>query len=216
MENIRVLLVDDHAVVRHGTRFLLNQDRTVEVVGEAARGEEACEQYDKLRPDVLVLDLSLPGIGGLAAIERIRARDAAAKIVVFTMHDEKIYLSRALQAGARGFVTKHTAGDHLLRAIHRVASGETYLDDQLVEKIALDHSSETSEDPLGQLTAREFDIFCLLARGYTTRQAAEELHLGYKTVANYATSIKSKLSADTAADLARIAYRRGLLENDAV
>ncbi len=209
---ITVMLVDDHAVVRAGYRLLLSQTEDIRVVCEAERGEEACQMYLEHRPQVVVMDLSLPGIGGLAAVRRLTSRDSAARILMFSIHDEPVYVVRALEAGAKGYITKSCAPEVLVDAVRRIAGGDTYLEQELAQKMAVQNVTKAERNAtLNALSAREFDVFCLLARGFTTREVAEELRLGYKTVANYATLIKSKLNVSTTAEMARLAYQYGLI-----
>jgi two-component system invasion response regulator UvrY len=210
---ITVMLVDDHAVVRAGYRLLLSETPNIEVVCEAERGEEACQFYPEHRPRVVVMDLNLPGIGGLAALRRIIGRDPEARILMFSIHDELVYVVRALEAGARGYITKSCAPDLLVEAVARIARGETFLEPDIAQKLAIQSVSHDERHmALNTLSAREFDVFCLLARGYSTREAAEELRLGFKTVSNYATLIKDKLKVNTTAELVRLAYQYGLIQ----
>lgn len=212
-EYIRVLLVDDHAVVRAGLRLLLNQSVGIAVAGEAERGEQVCAGYAELQPDVVLMDLSLPGIGGLGAIRRLLQREPAARVLVFSVFDEPVYVTRALQAGARGYVTKNSAPEILCEAIRRLSRNQTYLEPELAQKLALQGIQRPlTDDALAALSPREFEIFCLLAQGQTPRQAADRLCLSYKTVANHVTTIKAKLNLQSAAEMARLAYLRGLLE----
>jgi len=205
MTIIRVLLVDDHAVVRAGFRLLLASVDAIEVVAEAARCEEACKLYDDWRPEVVVMDLSMPGIGGLEGIRRIVARDPDAKILVFSIHDEKVYVDRALAAGAKGYITKNSAPEILVSAVHDIAAGKTYIEAGLIAARSPQAGQKGGQALLATLTPKEFDVFRLLAKGLTTHEAAGELCLGVKTVANYSTQIKTKLNVNTAAELARIA-----------
>lgn len=204
-EKIKVLLVDDHAVVRAGFRMLLSSVESIEVIAEAARCEEACKLYDEWRPDVVVMDLSMPGIGGLEGIRRIGARDSGAKVLVFSIHDEKVYVERAFAAGAKGYLTKNSAPDLLITAVQTIVEGEIFIEAGL--KAARSETAATNQirPLLDSLTPKEFDVFRLLAKGLTTHEAANELCLGVKTVANYSTLIKAKLKVNTAAELARIA-----------
>jgi two-component system, NarL family, invasion response regulator UvrY len=214
VNTISVILVDDHAVVRAGYRLLLSQAADITVVGEAERGEEACQKFFALRPDVLVMDLSLPGIGGLAAIRRICNRDARARILAFSIHDEPVYISRTLEAGAKGYLSKSCPPDILVEAVRRVAAAEIYIEPALAQRLAIQNYSGADVSPsLEHLSAREFDVFCLLAKGHTTREVAEELRMGYKTAANYATAIKSKLGVNTTAEMARLAYQCGIFKS---
>jgi DNA-binding NarL/FixJ family response regulator len=211
---ITVMLVDDHAVVRAGYRMLLAQSGPIEVVCEAASGEEACQYYQERQPRVVVMDLNLPGIGGLAATRRIIGRDPAAKILIFSIHDELVYVIRSLEAGAKGYITKSCAPDLLVDAVIRIARNETLIEPAIAQKLAIQHCSgqQPNAATLDILSAREFDVFCLLAKGYSTREAAGELKLGIKTVSNYASLIKDKLNVHTTADLVRLAYQHGLIQ----
>jgi len=216
---IKVILVDDHAVVRAGFRMLLSTDDAIEVIAEAERGEQACQLYLEKQPDVMVLDLSMPGIGGLETIRRICNRDSHAKILVFSVHDEMVYVDRAMNAGAKGYITKHAHPEILIEAIQKIAEGEVYIEQGLIRP----DGALSSEDPetkeadykaiIGSLSAREFDVFLLLAKGLTAHKIADELCLGYKTVANYGTQIRSKLKVSSAAELAHIAIVLGVMKN---
>jgi two-component system, NarL family, invasion response regulator UvrY len=211
MSRVRLLLVDDHAVVRTGYRALL-QDSAVEVVGEAADGSAACQQYLALAPDVVVMDLSLPGIGGLEAIRRIVARDPGARILVFSIHDDVAFVEQTLRAGARGYITKSSAAEVLVEAVCEVASGGIYLDRSLAQGLAL-RQAHGQEGELSTLSVREFEIFCLLAEGSATATIARRLSLSHKTVANYATQIKRKLNLQSTAELVHLAIRHGIVSN---
>lgn len=210
---ITVMLVDDHAVVRAGYRLFLSQTGNIEVVCEAARGEEACQYYLDYRPEVTVMDLNLPGIGGLAALRRIVARDPAAKALMFSIHDELMYVTRALEAGAKGYITKSCAPELLVEAVVKIAADETFLEPDIAQKLAYQSVARNeSQVALNTLSAREFDVFCLLAKGLNTREVAEELQLGYKTVSNYASLIKDKLNVNTTTELVRLAYQYGVIK----
>ncbi|QSA96232.1 response regulator transcription factor [Methylococcus sp. EFPC2] len=208
-----VLLVDDHAVVRAGFRLLLSQSGRVAEIREVERGEEACQHYASFGADVIVMDLSLPGIGGLATIRRICARDPRARILACSMHNEAVYVTRAIEAGARGYVSKSSAPDILLEAVLQIAAGEIYFSADVARAAGAELLARSDRtDELNTLSAREFDIFMRLAQGLTTREVADELCLSYKTVANYTTLLKTKLGAQTSAELARLAYRCGVLK----
>lgn len=210
-ECIKVILVDDHAVVRAGFRMLLSTGEGIEVIAEAERGEAACRLYLEKQPDVVVMDLSMPGIGGLESIRRICSRDNRAKILVFSVHDEMVYVNRAMAAGAKGYISKNSAPAILVQAIHKIAAGETYIEPAFI-KNSPDQTGENGYKTLIEsLSAREFDVFLLLAKGLTTHKIADELCLGYKTVANYGTQIRAKLNVSTVAELTHIAIASGII-----
>lgn len=211
LDTIRVLLVDDHAVVRAGYQMLLKNTDDIEVVAEAETGEQACKAYIDTQPDVVVMDLSMPGIGGLEAIRRIVARDTDAKILVFSMHEDTVFVEQALQAGARGYITKSSAPEILVEAIRALASGQSHLDSELAQRLAF-QKTRGKNTPFSDLSTREFEIFCLLAEGLNTSEIAKRLSLSYKTVANYSTQIKNKLNVSTVAELARLAIRHKILD----
>jgi len=214
MSKITVMLVDDHAVVRAGYRLLLSETDRITVAQEAERGEEAYQLYEKNRPQVVVMDLNLPGIGGLATIRRICLRDPEAKILACSIHDELLFVQRALEAGARGYVSKGCPADLLVDAVVRIANGETYVEPSLAQRMVVQTiTGHAPSSVLNMLTEREFDIFCLLAKGYTTREVADELCLGYKTVSNYLGVIKHKLNINTIAEMTQIAYQQGIIKS---
>lgn len=208
---IRVLLVDDHAVVRAGYQMLLQNTDDIEVVSEADSGELACKHYVDSEPDVVVMDLSMPGMGGLEAIRRIVARDSDARILVFSMHESTIFVEQALQAGARGYITKSSAPEVLIEAIRELAAGRSHIDSEIAQQLAF-KKTKGEDTPFSDLSTREFEIFCLLAEGLNTSEISKRLSLSYKTVANYSTQIKSKLEVSTVAEIARIAIRYKIIE----
>lgn len=209
--NIRVLLVDDHAVVRAGYRALLENVDGIEVIAEAESGEDACRLYPELKPDVVIMDLSLPGIGGLEAIRRLTTRDDEARIMVISMHEDIVFVEKALQAGAKGYLPKSSAPELLSVAIRQIAAGEIHLDTAIAQRLAYQKTRGDSS-PFIDLSSREFEIFQLLAEGKDKNDIAEKLSLGYKTVANYSTQIKNKLKVHTEAELTRIAIRHELIK----
>jgi len=211
--SIKVILVDDHAVVRAGFKMLLSTDERIEVIAEAERGEQAIQLYCEQQPDVMVMDISMPGIGGLEAIRRICERNKAAKILVFSVHEQQAFVERALNAGAKGFISKNSAANILIEAIQCIMQGENYIEARLktvsvtgMEKVELQKVIDT-------FAPREFDVFILLAKGNTGRKIAEELCLSYKTVANYSTQIKKKLNVSTTAELAHISLLYGIVNH---
>ncbi|PKM10914.1 MAG: DNA-binding response regulator [Gammaproteobacteria bacterium HGW-Gammaproteobacteria-3] len=209
---IDVLLTDDHAVVRTGYKTYLSLSEKIGSIYEAERGEAACHLYNQHRPDVVVMDLSMPGIGGFESIRRLLGRDPDCKILVFSIHNELAYVVRAIKAGAKGYITKNSMPEMLVTAVCQIAGGGSYVDPELAQQLAINIASEPDESVLlKRLSPREFDVFCLLANGYTSREAAEKLCLGYKTVCNYATLIKEKLGIKTLAEMTLLASRQGLI-----
>lgn len=210
---ISVLLVDDHAVVRAGYRQLLEAEPDFEVCGEAGSGEQACRLASELVPDIVVMDLSLPGIGGIEATRRIRSRNPSTRVLVFSMHEGDVFVEQALEAGAHGYIPKSSPPRTLLEAARAIAAGQDYIEGRLASRLALQRlRGESAQSPFGRLTSREFDIFCLLAEGRGAAEIGERLSLSAKTVANYATQIKSKLKVSTPAEMIRLAIRYGVIE----
>lgn len=209
---IRILLVDDHAVVRAGFRMLLSASADIEVIAEAERGEQAIQRMQEYPVDVIVMDLSMPGLGGLETIRRIRQRDTPARILVFSVHDESVYVNRAIEAGAQGYITKNSAPDILAAAIRNLVQGLPYIEEGLLKKQSGASDVVDYQRIIDSFSAREFDVFCLLAKGLTVHKVADELCLGYKTVANYGTQIRTKLGVSTLAELAHIAVILGLMK----
>lgn len=210
MNKIRILLVDDHAVVRAGYRTLLEDSPLLQITGEAETGEIAVRLFGELAPDVVIMDLSLPGIGGLEAIRRIIQRKPDARILAFSMHEDTIFVEQALQAGARGYVGKSSAPNVLVDAVKAVATGNIFLDPDIAQRLAF-QKTRGPNSAIAGLSTREFEIFCLLAEGGTVADIAKRLSLSSKTVANYATQIKAKLDVTTVAQMARIAIRNGFV-----
>ena len=211
MKKIKVILVDDHAVVRAGYKILLKNIDAIEVVAEAANGEDAVQLSKDYNPDVIVMDISLPGMGGIEAIRQIILLGGNAKILVFSMHEELVFVEQALQAGAHGYITKSANPQLLSKAIKQIYNGKKYIDDELQKRMLYKKSAE--DDPqLSDLSTREFQIFCLLAEGLTTAEISKQLCISYKTAANYGTQIKNKLNVTTVADIARIAIRRNIIK----
>ncbi|MGZ4958893.1 MAG: response regulator transcription factor [Methylomonas sp.] len=208
---IKIILVDDHAVVRAGFRMLLAAGDSVDVIGEAERGEEAIRLYQELKPDMLVMDLSMPGIGGLETIRRIVQREASARILVFSVHHEQVYVNRALSAGAHGYITKNSAAEILSAAIEAIMQGRRYVEKGLIKQSNEHAARNDQQSIIAEFTSREFDVFGLLAQGLTVHKIADQLCLGHKTVANYATQIKKKLGVDTTTELAHIAVNLGMM-----
>ena len=205
---ISVLLVDDHAVVREGYRRLLERDPGIEVVGEAANSVQAYELAVALDPQVIVMDIALPGVSGIEATRRIRAHRPGQCVLMFSMYDDAIFPSRALDAGARGYISKASAPEVLVDAISAVARGERYLSPD-VERV-IGQGSSQAQSVVSTLTARELEVLRLLARGDTVKRIGEKLGLSEKTVANHQSAIREKLGARNGVQLARLATELGL------
>jgi DNA-binding NarL/FixJ family response regulator len=207
-----IVLVDDHAVVRAGVRRLLEQEPLFEVIGEAESGEKAYQMFGELKPDVMVMDLSMPGMGGLESIRRILMRYEKAKILVLSMHEDLSFANQALKLGAKGYLTKNTLADDLVKSIETVTQGDVFLSDEIAKKMAM-QSISGNQDPVHELSAREFEIFRLLAEGLDIDAIASTLNISSKTVSNYQTMIKQKLDINTPIELIRYAIKVGVIKN---
>lgn len=211
-KKINIILVDDHAVVRAGVRRLLEQEPLFDVIGEAESGERAYQLFGELNSDVMVMDLSMPGMGGLEAIRRILMRDEKAKILVLSMHEDLSFANQALKLGAKGYLIKNTLGDDLVKAIEAISQGDIFLSDEIAKKIAM-QSISGDQDPIHTLSAREFEIFRLLAEGLEVDAIATTLNISSKTVSNYQTIIKQKLNIHKPVELIRYAIKAGVIKN---
>jgi len=204
---MRILLVDDHSIVRAGLRGLLGTIGAVEI-HDAADGRTALALVRSVRPHLIVLDLNLPGVSGLELLRRVLLEDKAARVLVLSMHAEPLFAARALEAGAKGYLSKNAAPDELVLAVRRVADGGHYIENEIAQELALQAVSPGPALP--QLTAREVEILRLLADGRSLTEIADALGLGYKTVANACTGIKAKLGVSRTADLVRYAIEIGV------
>jgi len=207
-----IVLIDDHAVVRAGVRRLLEQESLFEVIGEAESGEKAYQIFGELKPDVMVMDLSMPGMGGLESIRRILMRHEKAKILVLSMHEDLSFANQALKLGAKGYLTKNTLADDLVKSIQTVSKGDVFLSDEIAKKMAM-QSISGNQDPIHELSAREFEIFRLLAEGLDIDAIANTLNISSKTVSNYQTMIKQKLNINSPVELIRYAIKAGVIKN---
>lgn len=210
-EPIRVMLVDDHAVVRMGFRLLLEGASDIKVVAEAQSGEEACRMFPEVKPAVTVMDISMPGIGGLEAIDRILAREPGARILVLSAHEDAMHARRVLKAGAAGYLTKRSAAEELIQAVRQVQQGKTYLEPAIAQQIAVQQVNGT-KSPVEALSEKEFKVFLALARGRSVADIAETMSLSPRTVGTHLYNIKQKLGANNSAEIAIIAIRAGLVE----
>ncbi|MCF6092570.1 response regulator transcription factor [Microaerobacter geothermalis] len=218
MNNIRVMLVDDHAVVRNGLQMLLNAQPDITVIGEAADGNEAIIAAINLKPDVILMDLSMPnGRDGFSTTAEITQSDPDIKVLILTMHDDEQYLFRGLKSGASGYILKSSPGSELVKAIRQVYQGQAYLHPSAAKKVIdgyLQSSAHDITDAFDLLSEREKEILSLVAKGYTNKEVADLLAISTKTVENHKANIMEKLGLSTRRDLIRFAVKRGLLDFD--
>ena len=205
---ISVLLVDDHAVVREGYRRLLERQGEIAGIGEAGEAATAHALFTSLNPQIVVMDVTLPGTSGLEAMRRMLIYNRDARVLMFSMHEDTIFATQALRMGAYGYVTKASAPNVLVDAVLSVARGKKYLSAEIAQKIAL---FDSSTGPHG-LTQRECDVLRLVVQGQTVQEIADALGLNYKTVANHQSAVRQKLGADTTIELLRKANALGLSE----
>lgn len=211
MSQIKILLVDDHAVVRMGFKMLIEAEAEIKVIGEAESGEVAVRLSQELKPDIIIMDITMPGIGGLEAIDRIMAKDKNTKILVLSAHEDSVHPKRVLNAGAMGYLTKRSASEELIKAIKFIHQGKRYLDPNIAQQMAITQlSGETN--PVEILSDREFEVFMALAKGKSTNEIADTLCLSPRTVGTHLYNIKQKLNANNSAEIALIAIRCGLID----
>ena len=211
LQGARVMLADDHAMVRLGFRLLL-EGAGATVVGEAENGESAARMFGELKPDVLVMDVSMPGIGGLGALERILAWEAKARVLMLSAHNDDIVPVRALRLGARGYLCKRAAPEEFLRAVGTVFADQRYIDPELAPAVALAQLS-ASANPVEALTEKELAVFLQLAQGKTVNEVAKDFCVSPSTMGTHLYHIKQKLNVQNAAELALMAMRNGLIES---
>jgi len=207
----KILLADDHAIVREGYRSLLQKQPGLRVAAEAGDGAEAYRLFKQVKPDLVIMDLTMPGLGGIEAIKRIKQWDPSARILVFTMHQNAAYAVQAIKAGAKGFVTKSSQPEALIAAVYDVLKGRIALSADIHRELAQSHISG-QPSAADVLTPREFEILLMLLAEKTTDAIAETLHVSPKTVANTRYLIKGKLSVSSDIELVRLALRQGLLD----
>jgi DNA-binding NarL/FixJ family response regulator len=217
MSQIRVLLADDHVLVRAGIRGLLQGLAGVTVVGEAGEGPEALRLAEQLRPDVVLLDVGMPGLNGLEVAGRLAALDSAIRVVILSMHTSEEYVLRALRAGCAGYLVKGSAVSELEIAIRAVGRGETYLSPVVSKRVVEDYVSRTggAADPLDALTPRQREILQLVAEGSTSKDIAQRLGLSQKTIDTHRAQIMERLGVHDLAGLVRFAVRVGLIRPEA-
>jgi two-component system response regulator NreC len=220
MSAIRVLLAEDHTIVRKGLRALLEDELDIEVIGEAQDGRDAVQMVDQLHPDIVLMDISMPGLNGLEATRQIKARFPEARVLVLTRHANKEYVYQILRAGASGYVVKQAAPTELVLAIQAVYRGGTFLSPSISGKVVEEYIQRTeamvsSEDSYDRLTPREREVLQLIAEGHTGPEIAEMLHISVKTVGHHRTNLMSKLEIHSAAELTQYAIRKGVISLEA-
>jgi len=208
---MKILITDDHSVVRQGYASLLPTVLDQCEIFEAASGEDAVEEYFREKPDLVIMDINLPGISGIEAATRILQKDSDAKVLFFSMHDEAPVVKQALDAGGMGYITKSGSPQTLLEAVTKISKGEIFIEYDLVMKLAL-NNQDVSDDRLRELTQREFEVFVMLARGESNSLIAEKLSISSKTVSNYVTTLKSKLGISSTAELVHLAVDAGVIK----
>jgi len=211
---LRIVLADDHAVVREGLRAVVSAQPDMRVVGEAADGEAAWRAAKELAPDVLVMDLSMPVLGGAEATARIRHDCPTVKVLALTVHEERVYITQLLRAGASGYVLKRSASSELVRAVRTVAAGGTYIDPSIAGTLVegyLDAAGAAEQQPHDTLSERERQVLVRIARGFSNKEIAAELSLSVKTVETYKARVAEKLGLHTRVEIVRYAAQHGLL-----
>lgn len=201
----KIIIVDDHPVMRKGLALTLDAEMDLSVVGQMNSAEEAMDEVERLEPDLAVIDISLPGMSGMELVKHLQARMPELRTLVVSRHDESLYAERAIRAGARGYIMKLEAGDVIVKAVRHVMNGGIYVSDEINERLLLSMASggreRISQSPLEVLSDRELEVFELTGRGTGTRDIAERLHLSVKTVESYRARIKKKLNLESATEL---------------
>jgi two-component system, NarL family, invasion response regulator UvrY len=210
---IRIALVDDHELVRTGFRMILSKEADMDIVGEAASGEEALQLAKKLKPDVMLMDVHMPGISGMEATERLTKSGLSVRVIVVTVQDEQPFPRRLLEAGASGYLTKACPAQELVTAVREVAAGRRYLSSDIARAMALQSlPGNTSQKPFENLSARELEVALKLAGGESMQDIAKRLSLSAKTIATYKYRLFEKLGVDSEVGLAHLAMQHGLLK----
>ena len=209
---ISVLLTDDHELVRTGIRRLLEDSKQIRIVGEADCGEDAARLVPELKPDVVLMDVNMPGIGGVEACRRILQRDPAQKIIVLTVHNEQTFPKRMLEIGAKGYLTKECGVDEMLTAIRQVNNGGAYIAPSIAQQLALALLPGNEDNPIDRLSRREFQVMLMISHGLTNAEISDKLCLSPKTISTYRLRLLDKLGAQNEVDLIKIAVEQGMVE----
>ena len=213
---IKVLIVDDHQMVRFGTRRILEDESGLQIVGEASSGEEAIEAVDALNPQVVLMDVQMPGIGGLEATRRCLRIAPDVKVIALSMHDGEPFPSKLFEAGAKGYVSKRSDPEELILAIRKVMAGQRYISTDIAQNLALRPFAEVQQSPFEQLSGREMQIALMVIRGMGAAEMGKKLILSPKTVNSYRYRIFEKLDIKNDVELTKLAIQHGLLETESV
>jgi len=211
-QSIRVLVVDDHGLVRTGLRRILNESPDIEVAGEAASGEEALQMHREIAPDVVLLDISMPGLSGFEVCQRLQERPEPVKVIILTVHARGPYPSQLLDAGANGYLTKGCGAGELQEAIRKVHAGSRYVGSDIAQQLALSLLPGQRQSPFENLSAREMEVALMLTEGHELAHIAESLNLSPKTVATYKYRVLEKTGTKNEVGLLRLALEHGLIE----
>ena len=209
---INVLLTDDHELVRSGIRRLLEDTGQINIVGEAVCGEDSILLVQELKPDVILMDVNMPGIGGVETCRRILQRDPKQKIIVLTVHGEQTFPKRMLEIGAKGYLTKECGIDEMVEAIRQVHNGNSYIANSIAQQLALSLLPGNESNPIDKLSRREFQVMLMISNGLSNIQISEKLCLSPKTISTYRLRLLEKLDAHSEVDLVKIAVEQGMVE----
>jgi len=209
---IKVLITDDHALVRNGISRLLEDSKQIEIIAEAESGETSIRLAQELNPDVILMDVNMPGIGGVEASRRILQRNPRQKIIILTIHTEQTFPKRLLEIGAKGYLTKECDIEEMILAIKQVSKGGTYIEPRIAQQLALSLLPGNSENPVDRLSRREFQVMLMISHGLSNIEISEKLCLSPKTVSTYRSRLLEKLDAHNEVDLIRIAVEQGMVE----
>ncbi len=209
---IRILLTDDHALVRTGIKRLLEDSKQVEIIGEAESGEACIKMVQELQPEIILMDVNMPGMGGVEACRRILQRDPNQKIIILTIHSEQTFPKRLLEIGAKGYLTKECNITEMVNAIKQVNDGGSYIEPRIAQQLALTLLPGNSENPVDRLSRREFQVMLMISHGLSNIEISEKLCLSPKTVSTYRSRLLEKLGAHNEVDLIKIAVEQGMID----